>query len=402
MSAFRTKASVVAVAGVLLLATAMLVAADYRRPSSDGPPLLTEDAIRDQDIAFYQARVERDPEGALDRSMLGSLYLLRARETGNIEDLVRAETIARESFRVRSRNNGIALHVLASSLVGQHRYQEALAQVRILVSDDSSNLSFLALKGEIEMELGSYVAAESTFTRLRSWGYKLSVATRLARWDELKGNPEGARALLVRARDEALGQVNLPREQKAWFHLRVGDLAFRYGRTREAESAWKAGLALSPNDHRLLSSMSRLELGRRHWDRAIEYGEAAVAQSLDPATLGVLSDAYAAAGDSAKAAEYARTMELVVLGQPGAYHRAWSLYLLNHDRQVASVLANVEDEIAGRKDVYGYDLLAWALFKNGRNCDAQRAIRHALALGTREPMLLDHAAAIARSPCLNS
>lgn len=392
---------VVAVAGVLLLATAMLAAAG-RRPSTAGQSLLTEDEIRDQDIAFYQARIERDPEGALDRSMLGSLYLLRARETGNLEDLVRAETIARESFRVRSRKNGIALHVLASSLVGQHRYREALDQARILVSDDASNLSFLALRGEIEMELGAYAAAESTFTRLRSWGYKLSVATRLARWDELNGNPEGARALLVRARGEALSQVNLPREQKAWFHLRVGDLAFRYGRTREAESAWKAGLALSPNDHRLLSSMSRLELGRRDWGRAIEYGEAAVAQSLDPATLGVLSDAYAAAGDSAKAAEYARTMELVVLGQPGAYHRAWSLYLLNHDRQVAGVLANVEAEIAGRKDIYGYDLLAWALYKNGRNCDARSAMRHALALGTREPMLLDHAAAIARSPCLNS
>jgi uncharacterized protein HemY len=249
------------------------------------------------------------------------------------------------------------------------------------------------------MELGSYAAAESTFSRLRSWGYKLSVATRLARWEELNGNPEGARALLLRARDEALAQVNLPREQKAWFHLRVGDLAFRYGRTGEAEAAWKAGLALSPHDHRLLSSMSRLELGQRHWNRSIEYGEAAVAQSLDPATLGVLSDAYAASGDSSRSAEYARTMELVVLAQPGAYHRAWSLYLLNHDRQLPSVLANVEAEMQRRSDIYGYDLLAWALHKNGKHCEAQHAMRQALTLGTREPMLLDHATAIARSPC---
>ena len=401
MSAFRTKAPLAA-AGVLLLAAVMLAAAGRPASMADGPTGLTDDEIRDQDIAFYQARVERDPEGARDRAMLGSLYLLRARETGNLEDLVRAETIARESFQVRSRKNGTALHVLASSLVGQHRYPEALEQVRILVSDDSSNLSYLALKGEIEMELGAYAAAESTFTRLRSWGYKLTVATRLARWEELTGNPEGARALLVRARDEALRQVNLPREQKAWFHLRVGDLAFRYGRIREAESAWKAGLALSPTDHRLLSSMSRLELSRRHWDGAIAYGEAALARSLDPATLGVLSDAYAASGDPAKSADYLRTMELVVLGQPGAYHRAWSLYLLNHDRQVALVLANVQTDIEARKDIYGYDLLAWALFKNGRACEARDAMRQALMLGTRETMLLDHAAAIARSPCRSS
>lgn len=400
MSVIRTKVPIFAAAGALVLATALLVAA--RRGPVALAAGLTEDQIRDQDIAFYQARVERDPDGALDRSMLASLYLLRARETGNLDDLVRAESIARESFRVRSRKNGIALQVLASALVGQHRYQEALEQVRILVRDDPGNLSFQALKGEIEMELGAYTAAESTFTRLRSWGYKLSVASRLARWEELNGNPERARAILLRARAEALRQINLPREQKAWFHLRVGDLAFRYGHTGEAETAWKAGLVLSPNDHRLLSSMSRLELSRRHWKRAIAYGEAAVAQALDPATLGVLSDAYAAAGQAAKSAEYARAMELVVLSQPGAYHRAWSLYLLTHDRQLATVLANVEAEIAGRKDVYGYDLLAWALHKNGRSCEARDAMRHALSLGTREPMLLDHAAAIARSPCPSS
>ena len=45
--------------------------------------------------------------------------------------------------------------------------------------------------------------------------------------------------------------------------------------------------------------MSRLELSRRHWKQAIAYGENAAALALDPGTLGVLSDAYAGAGDLA-------------------------------------------------------------------------------------------------------
>ena len=401
MSEHRTKHRILAAAGIFLLASAMVAVADRgSRPVS--PVRLTEEEIRDQDIAFYQSRIERDPEGALDRSMLGSLFLQRARETGNIEDLLRAEEIARESFRVRSRKNGIALHVLASSLVGQHRYGEALDEVRLLVADDSANLSYRALKGEIEMELGLYPAAESTFSGLRSWSYRLTVAPRLARWEELKGHLDRARRILEQARADALAQAHLPREQKAWFHLRVGDQAFRYGHLGTAEAAWRAGLALAPTDHRLLSSMTRLELTRRRFRPAIEFGEAAVAQSLDPSTLGLLADAYAATGDSAKSAEYARTMELVVLAQPGAYHRAWSFYLLDHDRQVANVLRNVQAEMLDRTDVYGYDLLAWALHKNGRSCEAREAMRRALALGTREPLLLTHAAAIGRTPCPSS
>lgn len=400
MSARQTRSAIRGAAGVLLLVAA--VGALPGRDSGSGRTNPSDGEIRDQDIAFYQARVERDPQGALDRSMLGGLFLQRARETGSIDDLMRAEAIARESFMVRSRRNGIALHVLATSLAGQHRYEEALEQVRLLVVDDSSNLSYRALKGEIEMELGLYADAESTFARLRSWSHRLTVAPRLARWEELRGNLTEAREILETARDDALRQVNLPREHKAWFHLRVGDLAFRYDRLEDAERAWRAGLELAPADHRLLSGMSRLEMSRRRWSKAIEYAEASIAQALDPATLGHLADAHAAGGDSAKSAEYTRTMELVVLGQPGAYHRAWSLYLLDHDRQVAGVLSNVEAEMARRRDVYGYDLLAWAYHKNGRPCDAQRAIRHALALGTRDPLLLEHGRKIMETSCPNS
>jgi tetratricopeptide (TPR) repeat protein len=398
MSEIRIKTAFAGLAAALVMG----VGAARVRPSSVDVVRPTEDEVRDQDIAFFQARIERDPEGALDRSMLGGLYLQRARTTGSVEDLLRAEEVARESFGLRSRKNGMALHILATALVGQHRYREALEEVAILVEDDSSNLSYRALKGEIEMELGLYAAADRTFGSLRSWSYHLTVAPRLARWEEITGHPGNARALLERARDEALTQVNLPLEQKAWFHLRVGDLALRYGRMSEAERAWKAGLQLSPADHRLLAGMSRLEASRRRWKPAIQYGEAAIAQSLDPATLGILSDAYAAMNQPAKAAEYARAMEMVVLAQPGALHRAWSLFLLNHDRQVESVLANVEAEMVDRKDIYGYDLLAWALHKNGRSCEARVAMRQALAWGTIEPMLLSHAREIESTPCPNS
>ena len=400
MSGRRTNPVLLAVAGMVLLAAAVRASAGPASPASE--PGLSETEIRDQDIAFFEIRVARDQSGALDRSMLGSLFLQRARETGSVEDLRRAEDIARASFALRSRKNGIALHVLATSLVGQHRYQEALEEVRLLVADDSANLAYRALQGEIEMELGLYPAAESSFARLRSWKHKLTVAPRLARWEELKGNVSHARLMLERARREALRQANLPREQKAWFHFRVGDLAFRYGRDGDAEQAWKAGLKLSPRDHRLLSGMSRLAMSRREWAEAIRYGEAAMAESLDPATLGLLADAYSATGDPAKAAEYVRTMELVVMAQPGAFHRAWSLYLLDHDRQVAAVLKNVAAEMESRQDVYGYDLLAWALHKNGRPCEARQALRRAFVLGTRDPLLLAHARVIEKVPCPSS
>ena len=78
------------------------------------------------------------------------------------------------------------------------------------------------------------------------------------------------------------------------------------------------------------------------------------------------------------------------------FRSAWSLFLLDHDRRVPEVLAHIRRELETRHDVYGYDLLAWALHKEGRHAAARAAMTQALALGTDDPLLLRHAAAIGR------
>jgi tetratricopeptide (TPR) repeat protein len=143
--------------------------------------------------------------------------------------------------------------------------------------------------------------------------------------------------------------------------------------------------------------MARLAAVRHEWRDAVLYGDSSIAIALDPATLGVVADAYTALGDTAKAAEYARTMEVAAGQQPGAYHRAWSLFLLDHGRQVAQVLAAAQAELTTRRDIYGYDLLAWALYKHGRPLDARRAMTNALAQGTQDAMLFYHAGMIERA-----
>lgn len=387
--------SVIIVAIALLLSDPRTTSSSIRVASDSSDSTWQQEAVvLDKDIEFYAARVRRDPQGALDRARLGALYLQRARQTGLPGDLERAELVARESFAVRQRKNGLALHVLASSLLAQHKYQEALDNVRILVADDSAELGYLALQGEIEMELGRYASAESSFERLKSWSWKLTIAPRVARWEELRGNPDAAHRILLSARDEAARQPNLSIEQRAWFQLRLGDLALRQGHASAAQAEFEAGLALAPEDHRLLAALARLQFLQGHIEQAAGLAERAVAQVPDPATLGLLADIYAAQGDSAAANDSYRAMETMVMKQPGLYHRAWSLFLLDHGRQVARVLEQVQAEITSRQDIYGYDLMAWALYRNGRYTEARAWIQPAFGLGTCDAQLFFHRAMI--------
>ena len=52
------------------------------------------------------------------------------------------------------------------------------------------------------------------------------------------------------------------------------------------------------------------------------------------------------------------------------------------------MLQNVAGELETRRDIYGYDLLAWALHGSGRDAEARAPMAQALALGTRDAMLL--------------
>lgn len=373
-------------------ARASLVAAPATIPHRQG---FTERGERDAQIRVWHQALVADPASAAALGQLAALHLQRAREGGGWDDYRIAESYARRSLGRRTNRNAPTAVTLVSVLLAEHRFAEAQAIAAGLVRHEPEIPQYRSLLGEVSMEIGDYSTAGRMFDSLYAERTHLSVAPRLARWAELNGRITEARRLLVAARDDALRRRDVARETQAWFELRVGDLDLRTGRLRAAEQAFVAGLAIEPDDPRLLAAMARLAAARHDHADVITWGDRAIGVQLDPGTLGLVGDAYAALGDSAKSAEYFRTLEVAVTAQPGPNHRAWSLYLLDHDLRVASVLAKAQQELRARRDIYGYDLVAWALYKSGRPLDAHRMMQQALQLHTPDALLARHARAIA-------
>ena len=352
---------------------------------------------RDREIAFWERRGVEDPESADALSRVAALVLQRSRETGDYNDVLRAEAAARRSLARRDQRNGATRVLLASTLLAQHRFADALGVARRLASDNPGVPAYLAMRGETEMETGEYAAARATFDTLAGMPASLSVMGRRARWAELTGQVAESRQILTRAIADVTAQANATPEQIAWFNLRLGDLEFRAGKLRRARDAYTTGLTAWPDDYRIHAALARLDAAEGAWASALEHGDRVLAVQLDPATLGVMGDAHAALGDTAAAARSWRAMEVAVAGQPGAYHRAWSLFLLDHGKRVDDVVVAARRELRARHDVYGWDVYAWALHRQGNDTGAHAAMAQALVLGTSDPMLRQHAAAIERS-----
>jgi tetratricopeptide (TPR) repeat protein len=385
-------------AAVLLVggvgAAARLTAPDRSR-AWPGPSLAEERRIREADIAFFERRIERDPTGALDLVRLGGLLLARYRETGDEQDLEAAESAARRSLRNRLQRNAAAEQLLTAALLGQHRFLEAEAVARVLVTSAGDEGSAAAILGEVWLELGRYAAADSVFRSLLPRQYDPAIAPRLARWLELRGRPGEARRLLESARDAARQRPELTRADLAWYELRLGELALRYGARAEARRRLEAGLALVPDHWRLLAARARLALETGDAATAIALGDSSLARHLDPATLATVGDAWVIRRDRSRAEAYFRALESAARAPRGGFHRAWYLALLDHDRRVPEVLAAVRNDLETRPDIYGWDLLAWALYKSGQLPEAREAMARALDQGTSDPLLARHARVIA-------
>jgi tetratricopeptide (TPR) repeat protein len=375
--------------------TARAVGASQR--SRDSLP--QESDIRDRDIAFYERRAAEDTISASDRSQLAMLYMDRARATGTFTDYQRAERLARKSLALRTEHNGQTFSLLASALLARHDFAGALTVATAADSLDPGVPAHAALLGEIELEMGDYDAANAHFSSIRLDRDQFTIAARVARWRELTGHADVARRLLHIAVAKAAHRDDLPREQVSWFYYRLGELELRTGHLDSAEASYRRGLAIFPADYRILGGLARLSAARGRYDQAIEFGNQAIAIQLDPATLGTISEAHAALGDTAQAAQYARAMTASALKQPGPIHRAWGLFLLDHGSKsdVRRVLAKTRVEMRTRHDVYGFDLLAWALHRQGRNTEARAAMTRALAQHTEDAQLFYHAGMIERA-----
>ena len=112
----------------------------------------------------------------------------------------------------------------------------------------------------------------------------------------------------------------------------------------------------------------------------------------------MLGDLYSLAGDTHRAEQtYALVDRIgqVASATGSVYDRQLTIFDADHDRDIAGAVARARQELAVRPDVYGYDALAWALFKSGDLEDAATAATQALSLGTPDPRIAFHAGMIA-------
>ncbi len=362
-------------------------------PIANAPDDLTR---IDHNIAAWTKNVVGNDKDFLSAANLAALYEARARLSGDVADYSRAAEAAQRSLGiVPDQLDVLALH--ARLALATHDFGRALSEAASLDRTAPDQPAILSIMGDAQLELGDYGAATTLYGRVGTLAPGPAITARVARLTFLRGDPAGAvrQAESAQAAAVAAG-INGP--SLSWYAYLAGTMQLAAGNPPAAATWFDRALEAWPHSFLALAGKARAEAAVGDFDKAIDGYRAAIAVAPQPDALAALGDLLALRGDDRGAQQqYATVLAIAQLqGSSGlVFNRQLVLFDVNHGRDLATALQLAEQELADRRDVYGYDADAWALLANGRAADADAAMTRALALGTRDAMLLYHAGEIA-------
>jgi tetratricopeptide (TPR) repeat protein len=343
-------------------------------------------------IAALEAAVAADATNGDALLELGVALLQRVRETADPSLYPRAEAVF-ERARDLDPEDPLPLVGLGSLALARHEFDAALDLGRRALALGPGLSTAQGVVVDALVELGRYPEAVDAVQAMVDLRPDLASYARVSYIRELYGDLAGALDAM-RLAVQAGGGAS---ENNAYVIVLYGNLLALAGERAEAAQAYGAALAAFPDFPAALAALGRLAVSDGDLATAIDrFSRAADIVPL-PEFVIALGEAREASGDAAGAAEsYALARAETALFKANGVVVDLELALFEADHGDAAIaLGLAEDAYAERPTVKAADALAWALLKAGRTAEAGKRSIEALRLGSRDPVLLYHAGAIA-------
>jgi tetratricopeptide (TPR) repeat protein len=349
----------------------------------------------DERIASYQKLAGSDPEDLHYQNLLAGAYIQKMRETTDFGYIDRAGKLVLHVLSVEPANYE-ALRLRSEIGLERHRFREVAEFSRQMIGtapDDAWNWGTL---GDALMELGQYDGAAGAYQKMVALRPNQSSYNRASYYRWVMGDAEGAIAIM----QQAIAAGSPSPENTAWCLNDLGNLYFKTGRLADAAQAYSSALRMFAGYYPAHAGLGRVQAAQGKFDDAIQSFERAQMAVPMPEYASALAHLYRRAG---KRLEARRQLELLDVIDKMARatqektNRNLALVFADQDKNLARSLELAQAELEGRGDVYTYDALAWALYKNGKLVEAARAAGQALQFGTPEPSFYYHAGMIAHA-----
>jgi tetratricopeptide (TPR) repeat protein len=348
----------------------------------------------DDRIAFWTARVQKDPQDAISMIHLAAEELAKARLTVNLDLYQRAGQLLDRAASIAPGYHEVP-ELRASLDYTLHDFSAAAQVSRPLADANPPDVWALGVLADSLVELGRYDEAKQDYDQLARLAPGPGLDTRLARFAYITGDGAKALELARSSRDAAIVDPTL--WDTAFYQYQLGEMARLTGHADVAADSFAAALSVRPRDLGSLIGMARVEAAAGRTDEATALLRDATTIAPQAESLALLGDLLAQMGRSNEASvEYATVRTIAQLSSLAGtvYDRQLILFELDHGGATQALLAHAEAALDQRPDIFGWDVVAWARYRLGDLNGAQQAMAHALGTGSADARLLFHAGAI--------
>ena len=363
----------------------------------------------DRQIEALQDRVKKATGDYSGYDGLGAAFFQKARETGDITYYDLAEQTLKKSLDLVPQDFRAADPLVHMSLVymGEHRFSDVIAYSQKAIALGSGNLAAFAVEGDAYTDMGDYDEASAAYNTVQTLGGAIATPlglsymldSRKAYLSFLHGDTSEAIRLMNSAITAGL-QTNVPRENLAWLYFELGERCFQAGDLSNAERSYGAGVVADPNHYRSIAGLAKVRAAQGRFEESIQLYQRSIAILPFPPYVAELGDVYKKMGKLNQAQQEYDLVEYIAhlskLNQVLA-NRELALFYADHEIKLADALEFARKELEVRHDIYTWEALAWALYKNGQIQEAAAAMKTALSLHTNDPLLLFHAGMIYHS-----
>jgi tetratricopeptide (TPR) repeat protein len=281
-------------------------------------------------------------------------------------------------------------------LLPHHDFEGLLREAEALERERPDDSELDGSLGDAYYDLGRYPEAFAAWGRFATRQPCTASYSRIALGREIAGDLKDALEFM-----DLAGASALPADPEAfaWCRSRSARILLSLNRYEEAEGRLVEALRRVPDHAPSLAVAAEIAARKGLWEPATRLAERSFGLEPQAGVAAALVDYRHAMGDAAGESRARKALADFDAALPADHrlvHRQLALYFSDHG-EPARGLAMAERELEGRKDVYGYDAYARALYRAGRAAEAVEPMRQALSHGTVDPLLEFHAGEIARA-----
>lgn len=342
-------------------------------------------SIHRQNISFWQNRLQRNPRDLVSLQKLASLYANSFKLDGELEHLYTSDSLFRLVSKHDPGNAGV-FRGLAANCISRHEFWQAKQYAYKAIRTGENKSSSLLVLADVMMELGNVDSARTilnNFTNQSAFSWLIRQVKILDHHGELDS--------AIATMEKALDVVKTNDELFCWSKSNLADLYGHAGRIEESYRAYLDVLERKPDYAYALKGIAWIAFSHDH---KIEEAEKILLNLIGrkplPEYFLQLSEIYAFGGKSGQAEKHARMF--AEKASAPKYAQMYNRYLVEYsvDENPEQALRLAERELQVRPTAESYDLLAWALFRNGEHKRALQIVRDYVEGKSHEPEVLLH------------